>query len=133
MTAASRRRSGLLIPLFSAPSSRSWGIGDIGDIAPLSEWLASAGQRILQLLPLNEMASGNQSPYSAMSAMAIDPIYISVADVAEFQSGGGEDSLDTEDRERLAEARASSRVEYDLVRPAKHHALCAAFERFVEV
>ena len=41
-------------------------------------WLAGAGQRVLQLLPLNEMAAGQQSPYSAISAMAIDPIYISV-------------------------------------------------------
>ena len=56
----SSRRSGLLIPLFSAPSSDSWGIGDIGDVEPLSRWLAAAGQHILQLLPLNEMAAGQQ-------------------------------------------------------------------------
>ncbi len=73
IVSASLRRSGLLIPLFSAPSSDSWGVGDIGDIAALSTWLAGGGQQILQLLPLNEMASGYQSPYSAMSAMAIDP------------------------------------------------------------
>ena len=129
---ASRRRSGLLIPLFSAPSSGSWGIGDIGDIAPLSAWLAGAGQRILQLLPLNEMAPGHQSPYSAMSAMAIDPIYIRVPDVADFIAIGGEASLTAQDRERLEQARAASRVEYDTLRPVKHRALCAAFERFVE-
>ena len=41
MTTASGRRSGLLIPLFAATSTASWGIGDIGDIARLSEWLAS--------------------------------------------------------------------------------------------
>ena len=128
----SGRRSGLLIPLFSAPSSGSWGNGDIGDIAPLSAWLAGAGQRILQLLPLNEMAPGHQSPYSAMSAMAIDPIYIRVPDVADFIALGGEASLTAEDRERLEQARAASRVEYDTLRPVKHHALCAAFERFIE-
>ena len=100
----SSRRSGLLIPLFSAPSSDSWGIGDIGDVEPLSRWLAAAGQHILQLLPLNEMASGHQSPYSAMSAMAIDPIYIRVPDVPQFAAGGGEASLSEEDRERLAHA-----------------------------
>jgi 4-alpha-glucanotransferase len=131
MTAPSRR-SGLLIPLFSAPSSASWGIGDIGDISALSVWLASAGQRILQLLPLNEMASGHQSPYSAMSAMAIDPIYISAARVDEFIAAGGEGSLSVEDRERLTQARAASKIEYSMVRPVKHHALCAAFERFVD-
>ena len=132
MTMAQKRRSGLLIPLFAAPSQESWGIGDIGDIARLTEWLALAGQRILQLLPLNEMASGGQSPYSAMSAMAIDPIYIRVTDIAEFQALGGEASLNAEDRERLAHARAASKIEYHLVRPVKDRALHAAFERFVD-
>ena len=59
-----RRRAGLLIPLFSFPSSTSWGIGDIGDIEPMTAWLAAAGQRVLQLLPINEMAAGQQSPVS---------------------------------------------------------------------
>ena len=44
-----RRRAGLLIPLFSCPSSESWGIGDIGDVEPVTAWLASAGQRVLKL------------------------------------------------------------------------------------
>jgi 4-alpha-glucanotransferase len=128
----SPRRSGLLIPLFSAPSSDSWGVGDIGDIASLSRWLAGGGQRILQLLPLNEMASGYHSPYSAMSAMAIDPMYIRVPDVAEFIANGGEASLDDDDRRRLQQARQALRVEYGILRAVKHHALCAAFERFVD-
>lgn len=126
-----RRRSGLLIPLFSAPSSTSWGIGDIGDIAPLCAWLAGAGQRILQLLPLNEMACGIHSPYSAMSAMAIDPIFIRVPAVDEFADVGGESALSDDDRAALAEARQSPRVAYGPVRDLKHRALCAAFERFV--
>ncbi len=126
------RRSGILIPLFSAPSSGSWGIGDIGDIETLSRWLAGAGQHILQLLPLNEMASGHQSPYSAMSAMAIDPIYINVATVPEFIANGGEASLDAADQASLADARGAAHVAYAAVRRVKHHALCAAFERFVE-
>ena len=129
---ASSRRSGLLIPLFSAPSSDSWGIGDIGDVEPLCRWLAAAGQHILQLLPLNEMASGHQSPYSAMSAMAIDPIYISVPDVPQFAAGGGEASLSAEDRDRLVHARAASNVEYAAVRAVKHNALCATYDRFLE-
>ena len=58
--------------------------------APLAAWLAAAGQRVLQLLPLNEMAPGQQSPYSAISAMAIDPIYITVPSVPEFVALGGE-------------------------------------------
>jgi 4-alpha-glucanotransferase len=126
------RRSGLLVPLFSAPSSASWGIGDIGDIAAVTSWLAGAGQRILQLLPINEMASGHQSPYSAMSAMAIDPIFIRVPDVQEFRDAGGEGSLDAADRAAIEEARQAPRIAYSTIRPVKHRALCAAFERFFE-
>ena len=123
-------RSGLLVPLFSCPSTDSWGIGDIGDLAPLTAWLAGAGQRVLQLLPINEMAPGQQSPYSAISAMAIDPIFIRPADVPEFAALGGEASLGAEDRALLAAVRQSTRVEYASARRLKDHALRAAFDRF---
>src|SRR5882672_11484892 len=83
-TPADRRRAGVLIPLFSFPSTSSWGIGDIGDIEPMTAWLAAAGQRVLQLLPINERSPGQQSPYSAISAMGIDPVFIRVPDVADF-------------------------------------------------
>ncbi len=57
------RRSGLLLPLFSCPTTTSWGIGDISSVRPVTRWLAGAGQRALQLLPLSEMAADEQSPY----------------------------------------------------------------------
>jgi 4-alpha-glucanotransferase len=93
-----RRRAGLLIPLFSCASTSGWGIGEIGDIPAMTAWLSAAGQRILQVLPLNEMAPGQSSPYSAISAMAIDPIFISLRAVPEFVTLGGETSLDAAER-----------------------------------
>jgi 4-alpha-glucanotransferase len=128
-----RRRAGLLIPLFSSPSTASWGIGDIGDIAPLTAWLAAAGQQVLQLLPLNEMAPGQKSPYSAISAMAIDPIFISVPLVAEFAALGGEASLSAADRDALAAVRRAPCVEHHEVRRLKQTALRLSFERFLEI
>ena len=128
----SARTTGLLIPLFAAPSTSSWGIGDIGDIAPLSEWLAGAGVTVLQMLPLNEMAPGQQSPYSAISAMAIDPIFICVLSVPEFARLGGEAALDASDRRDLEAVRSSPRVEYQAVRRLKQKALGLAFERFLD-
>jgi 4-alpha-glucanotransferase len=127
-----RRRAGLLIPLFSCPSTASWGIGDIGDVEPLTAWLAGAGQRILQLLPLNEMAPGQKSPYSAISAMAIDPIVISVPRVPEFAALGGEAGLGSAERQTLDAVRRSPRIEHHEVRALKQRALRAAFERFLE-
>jgi 4-alpha-glucanotransferase len=125
-----RRRAGLLIPLFSSPSTTSWGVGDIGDIAPIAAWLADAGMRVLQLLPMNEMAPGQQSPYSAISAMAIDPIFIRVTDIPEFDAMGGERALDPTARELLDQARRARRVDYAAVRRLKYAALADAFTRF---
>jgi 4-alpha-glucanotransferase len=128
------RRSGLLLPLFSCPSASSWGIGEIGDLAPITAWLAAAGQSVLQLLPLNEMASGQQSPYSAMSALAIDPIFIRVSHVLEFAALGGEDAvLGAGDRQCLAAVRAAPHIEYSDIRRLKQIALRAAFDRFYDV
>ena len=127
-----RRRAGLLIPLFSCPSSTSWGIGDIGDIPFAAAWLAAAGQHILQLLPMNEMAPGQQSPYSAISAMAIDPIFIRVPGVTDFEALGGEPCMPPDDRATIDRARRAPRIDYDAVRSVKGRALRAAFDRFVE-
>ena len=124
------RRAGLLIPLFSCCSTTSWGIGDIGDIPSVTGWLADAGARVLQLLPLNEMAPGQQSPYSAISAMAIDPVYLRVTDVPDFEAAGGEEALDDSDRLALSRARSARQIDYTAVRQAKRAALRCAFNRF---
>src|SRR5213594_2628648 len=127
-----QRRAGLLIPLFSCPTGASWGIGDIGDIGPVTRWLAAAGLGALQLLPLNEMAPGQQSPYSAISAMAVDPIFIRVSAVPDFEALGGEAAMSADDRAELGAARTAPIVEYQRVRRLKRAALGAAFEHFLD-
>jgi 4-alpha-glucanotransferase len=129
---AGRRRAGILIPLFSIPSTTSWGIGDIGDVEPITAWLAAAGVRVLQLLPLNEMAPGQQSPYSAISAMAIDPIFIRLPDVPDFEALGGEAALSPDDRDTLARVRAARSVAYRDVRRLKAASLRRSFACFLE-
>lgn len=124
------RHAGLLVPLFSIRSDQGWGIGEIPDLPRFAAWVADAGMDLLQLLPVNEMAEGQNSPYSAMTAMAIDPIYIALDEVEEFQAEGGEARLSSEDRTRLAEARGADAVQYQIVRPLKIRALEAAFARF---
>ena len=95
------RHAGVLVPLFSIPSRRSWGIGEIPDLVPLSRWLDQAGLDFVQFLPLNEMQEGQSSPYSALSAMALDPVFIAVDDVDEWVAAGDE-ALAAEDRAALA-------------------------------
>src|SRR3954468_10545098 len=122
-TEAQPRRAGILVPLFAVPSSRSWGIGEIGDIAPLARWLESAGQRFVQLLPINELPPHERSPYSALSAMAIDPQFITMADAEDVHALGGEDGLDPKLRRRLNAARSAASVDYESVRRIKHTVL----------
>jgi len=127
-----QRRAGILVPLFSIPSSRSWGIGEIADIADLARWLESAGIGVLQLLPINETSPGETSPYSAMSAMAIDPQFIAVGQVEDFAAAVGAQGLLPEFQDQLAAVRASSRIDYAGVRRLKDAALRRAFAHFHE-
>ncbi|MBA3885966.1 MAG: 4-alpha-glucanotransferase [Acidobacteria bacterium] len=129
---ASGRHAGVLVPLFSIRSQPGWGIGEIADLPRFAAWLQDAGLDMLQLLPVNEMAQGQNSPYSAMTAMAIDPIYIAVGEVEEFAAAGGETSLSREDRAMLAHVRRADTVQYADVRPLKVRAFRAAFARFDE-
>ena len=129
---AGRRRAGLLIPLFACPSSASWGIGEIGDLRAMTSWLAGAGLHVLQLLPINEMAPGQQSPYSAISALAIDPLFISLRAVPEFAALGGEDAMSAGEKQLLESVRRAPRIQYADVRRLKQRALRNAFARFYE-
>src|SRR5215207_5688618 len=124
------RHAGVLVPLFSIPSRASWGIGEIGDLPRFGEWAADAGFSFVQLLPINEMADGQNSPYSAMSAMAIDPIFISPAAVPEIEALGGEALLTGDERSQLQAVRAAGRIDYATVRAIKTRALRAAFDHF---
>jgi 4-alpha-glucanotransferase len=70
-----RKRSGILIPLFSVYSKNSFGIGDLGDLKILIDWCRKSGNSIIQLLPLNEV--GHQfCPYDALSSFALEPAYL---------------------------------------------------------
>jgi 4-alpha-glucanotransferase len=125
------RHAGLLVPLFSIPSRDSWGVGEIPDIIPIGCWMREAGFSFLQLLPLNEMAEGQNSPYSALSAMAIDPLFIAPSRVPDIEALGGERALSDEERSRLHAARSAPAIQYPDVRAVKNRIFRAAFDRFM--
>jgi 4-alpha-glucanotransferase len=127
---AAGRHAGIMIPLFSFPSKASWGIGEIPDLAPLSRWLDAAGLDFVQLLPVNEMQEGQSSPYSALSAMAIDPIFLALREVEDFAQSGGERALASADRVALDRVRSSTSVDHETIRAVKSKALRTAFAAF---
>lgn len=125
------RCAGILVPLFSIPSAGSWGIGEIADLPRLATWCAKAGLSFVQLLPIHEMPEYETSPYSALSAMAIDPQFIAIGAMEDFAAIGGEAALGDEDRRQLEAVRQAPRVAYDIVRPLKARVLRRCFEHFL--
>src|ERR1700692_3406148 len=75
------RLSGILLHVTSLPSYG--GVGDFGPAAyAFADFLASAKQRLWQVLPLSPTGYGS-SPYSALSAFAGNPLLISLEKLTE--------------------------------------------------
>ncbi|MFE5815601.1 4-alpha-glucanotransferase [Streptomyces sp. NPDC056479] len=91
------RSYGLLVQLYSLLSRRSWGMGDLGDLAELAAWAGRAlGAGFVQVNPLHAAVPGaptDPSPYRPSSRRFPDPVHLRVEDVPEFAY--------VEDRERV--------------------------------
>src|SRR5215470_1083552 len=78
---------------------------EIADLGGMAAWLAEAGQASLHTLPLLERAAHERSPYSALSAFAIDPIHLGVDRLEDFVASGGRGALSEDDRGTIARLR----------------------------
>ena len=128
-----RRQSGVVVPLFSLVSGSGWGIGEFADLPMFSRWLMEAGQAIVQILPINEMPPIETSPYSAMTAMALDPIYITMTNVADFAGLGAELALDGAEQAEIKRLRQLPRIDYASIRRLKDKWLRRSFDRFLRL
>lgn len=118
-----QRSSGLLLHVTSLPSP--FGIGDLGPAAyRFVDLLAETHQRFWQVLPLNPInpAHGN-SPYSSVSAFALEPALISPQQLVESGYLSPEDIADHP-------AFDERRVEYEAASAFKEVLLHRAWERF---
>ena len=69
------RRMGILIPVFSLKRDNDLGVGDTRAMREMIDWVAEHRIGFLQLLPINE-TGGDNSPYNAISSVALDPLLI---------------------------------------------------------
>lgn len=86
--AAPERAHGLLVQLYSLLSERSWGMGDLGDLAELARWAARThGAGFVQVNPLHAAVPGtptDPSPYRPASRRFPDPVHLRIEDVPEY-------------------------------------------------
>ncbi|MGN0024998.1 MAG: 4-alpha-glucanotransferase [Candidatus Avelusimicrobium sp.] len=73
------RAAGVVLPVFALRSQDGWGAGDFGDLEKLTDWAAQTGQKVIQILPINDTTlthSWRDSyPYNAVSVYAFHPLY----------------------------------------------------------
>lgn len=73
------RLAGMLVPVFSLRSEGSFGVGDFGDLKNMVDLVCDTGQRVLQILPVNDTTTTHSwtdsYPYSCISIFAIHPQY----------------------------------------------------------
>ena len=119
--------AGVLAPLFALRSQHGLGIGDVGTLREFIEWAREIGFRLVQLLPINEVGRDN-SPYNAISAMAIEPTTLQLApgSPAELTREAFESVMADENLEGLRHGP----VKYDRVRKLKRALLESAFNNF---
>jgi 4-alpha-glucanotransferase len=127
-----KRKAGVVLPLFSIRTRRDWGIGQISDLPICAAWVRRAGQRLLQILPPHELSGGETSPYGALTAFGLDPVYVDVDAVEDLDAAAIGESLGPEGKRVLEGVRAAPNVDYPAVRSLKTRALGIAFERFRE-
>jgi 4-alpha-glucanotransferase len=118
-----RRRSGILMHITSLPSP--FGIGDMGEVAfRFADFLYESGQGLWQMLPLNPTGAGyGNSPYSGLSAFALNPLLISPQLLVH---GGLLKGEELEDRPSFP----GDRVDYESVTEWKRGLLERAYETF---
>jgi 4-alpha-glucanotransferase len=126
-----RRQAGVVLPLFAIRTRDDWGIGQLTALPACAAWIRGAGQRLLQVLPPHTLSPGETSPYGALTAFGIDPIYADIAAIEDLDEASIDAVLGAEGEAALAVARAAPLVDYDTVRTLKTRAFDVAFDRFV--
>ena len=77
---------GLMTQLYAMRSRRSWGIGDLADLADAGAWAAGLGADFVLVNPLHAaepVAPMEPSPYLPTSRRFVNPLYLRVEDVPE--------------------------------------------------
>ncbi|NNM67594.1 MAG: 4-alpha-glucanotransferase, partial [Spirochaetales bacterium] len=77
--------AGVSFPLSALRSHLSAGVGEFPDLVLAAQFAAKAGWDVIQLLPVNDTGFEN-SPYNALSAFALHPVFLRLDDLQGAES-----------------------------------------------
>ena len=124
-----RKLAGTLVPVFSLRTRQSAGIGDFGDLKAMIDFVASTGQKVLQLLPINDTTITHtwtdSYPYSCISVFAIHPQYANLHALPELKDAKAR----AEAEKTCAELNALDKIDYEKVNDFKINYLRQIFNQ----
>ena len=124
-----RKLAGTLVPVFSLRTRKSAGIGDFGDLKVMIDFVASTGQKVLQLLPVNDTTITHtwtdSYPYSCISVFAIHPQYANLHALPELKDAKAR----AEAEKTRAELNALDKIDYEKVNDFKINYLRQIFNQ----
>ena len=113
------RLAGTLVPVFSLRSEGSFGVGDFGDLKSMINLVYATGQRVLQILPVNDTTTTHSwqdsYPYSCISIFAIHPQYVDLRQLPALTNAKQRNDFEAL-REQL---NALPQIDYEQVNTAK--------------
>jgi 4-alpha-glucanotransferase len=125
---------GVVANLYAQRREHDWGVGDFTTLAQIVEWAGARGADFVGINPLHALFNRGMdvSPYSPVSRLFRNSIYIDVEQVPEFErSEAARALLNTPGvRDALRAARATELVDYDGVVGLKHRVLAHLHEAF---
>ena len=125
----SRKLAGTLVPVFSLRSKKSSGIGDFGDLKSMIDLVAKTGQKVLQLLPINDTTITHtwtdSYPYSCISIFAIHPQYADLHALPELKDA----KKRAEAEKTREELNALPQIDYEKVNDFKINYLHQIFHQ----
>lgn len=121
--APSRKSWGVFAPLYSIRTARSWGAGDLGDMEAYLQWVNELGGGVVATLPMLAVTKDDPSPYSPLSRLFWNEMYLDVERVPEFDAADRDEAA-------IAALQNTGRVDYEEVLREKQRVLAKMARRF---
>ena len=129
-----KRAFGIAVNLYAVRSARNWGAGDLSDLRTLAEWSGGIGAGFLGINPLHALRNRDWavSPYSPVSRLYRNPLYVDVTEVPELSESSEARALaaSASMHDALAERRHADWIDYARVMALKRPVLEALHRTF---
>lgn len=126
------KAAGVAIPVFSLRSEQSFGVGDFGDLKKMIDWAVLTGQKVVQILPINDTTITHtwtdSYPYNSISIYAFHPMHIDLNQLEALEDAGQRESFE---QQRL-KLNALPQVDYEAVNQYKLKYLHLLFQQIGE-